>query len=127
MARVFGVVLAFLGQIFTYPSQLRFPADSGGVKYDQVITPELSNSIQETLDAWNTTGLSVAIVPKSGEPEYHSWGNRTEDGDKTTEDVRTAAVPTGMIAEVTFADIIPHGVCVQGILRERAWYSDGRL
>ncbi|KAJ8593158.1 beta-lactamase/transpeptidase-like protein [Rhizopogon salebrosus TDB-379] len=86
MARVFGVVLAFLGQIFTYPSQLRFPADSGGVKYDQVITPELSSSIQETLDAWNITGLSVAIVPKSGEPEYHSWGNRTEDGDKTTED-----------------------------------------
>jgi hypothetical protein len=127
MARVFGVVLGLLGQTFTYPSQIWFSSDTVGVNIGQVITPELSNTIQETLDIWNITGLSVAIVPKSGEPEYHSWGNRTEDGDKTTEDVRTAEVTIGMRSEATFPDVIPHGVCVQGILRERAWYFDGRL
>jgi hypothetical protein len=93
MAKVFGVVLGFLSQTFTYPSQLAqvsFSADHFGVNIGQVITPELSNSIQETLDAWNITGLSVAVIPRSGEPEYHSWGNRTEDGEKTTEHVRIA-------------------------------------
>ncbi|OJA15995.1 hypothetical protein AZE42_10250, partial [Rhizopogon vesiculosus] len=84
MAKVFGLVLGFLTQTFTYPSQVWF--SPVGVNNGQVITPELSNSIQETLDVWNITGLSVAIVPKSGEPEYHSWGNRTEDGESVTQD-----------------------------------------
>ena len=122
MARVFGIVLGFLSQTFTYPSQVWFSADP--VNNGQVITPELSTSIQATLDIWNITGLSVAIVPKSGEPEYHSWGNRTEDGEKTTEDV-WAQIFTSMRPETVFPDIIPYGFCVQGILRERTWHFDG--
>ncbi|OAX32863.1 beta-lactamase/transpeptidase-like protein [Rhizopogon vinicolor AM-OR11-026] len=84
MAKVFGLVLGFLSQTFTYPSQVWF--SPVGANNGQVITPELSNSIQETLDVWNITGLSVAIIPKSGEPEYHSWGDRTEDGESVTQD-----------------------------------------
>ncbi|KAF9233586.1 beta-lactamase/transpeptidase-like protein, partial [Melanogaster broomeanus] len=42
--------------------------------------------IEETLAAENMTGLSVAVVPKHGPPEFHSWGYRTEDGDKITPD-----------------------------------------
>jgi CubicO group peptidase (beta-lactamase class C family) len=78
-----SVALGFLSQLFTY---LTFLADPVWVNNGQVITPELSNTIQETLDIWNITGLSVAVVPRYGEPEFHSWGNMTEDGDKTTED-----------------------------------------
>jgi len=125
MARVFAVVLGFLCQTFSYPSQVWFPANLVRVNNGQVITPELSNSIQATLDVWNITGLSVAIVPKSGEPEYHSWGNRTEDGEKITEEVRTAQVSVGVKSEAALTDFIPHGLCVQGILRERTWHFDG--
>ncbi|OJA19691.1 hypothetical protein AZE42_11210 [Rhizopogon vesiculosus] len=90
MAKVFGLVLGFLTQIFPYPSQVRL--SPVGVNNGQVITPELSNSIQEILDVWNITGLSVAIVPKSGEPEYHSWGDRTEDGESVTQDSKWVAL-----------------------------------
>lgn len=86
MARLLSVALGFLSQPFTHLSQLSFLAGSLWVNNGQVITSELSNSIQETLDIWNITGLSVAVVPRYGEPEFHSWGNMTEDGDETTED-----------------------------------------
>lgn len=86
MAKLLSVVLGFLSQPFIYPPQLSFLTDSTGANNGQIITSELSNSIQETLDIWNITGLSVAIVPKYGEPEFRSWGNMTEDGDKATED-----------------------------------------
>ncbi|KAG2063760.1 beta-lactamase transpeptidase-like protein [Suillus decipiens] len=85
-AKLLNAALSFLSQPFTYLSQLSFLTDSLGVNNGQVITSELSNSIQETLDLWNITGLSVAVVSKYGEPEFHLWGNMTEDGDKTTED-----------------------------------------
>ncbi|KAG2033655.1 beta-lactamase/transpeptidase-like protein [Suillus americanus] len=86
MAKLLSVVLGFLSQPFTRLSQLSFLADPVWVNNGQVITSELSNSIQETLEIWNITGLSVAVVPRYGEPEFRSWGNMTEDGDKTTED-----------------------------------------
>jgi hypothetical protein len=92
MVRVFGLVLGFLSQTFTYPSHVWFSAHPVGLNIGQVITPELSNSIQETLDVWNITGLSVAVVPRSGDPEFHSLGHSSEDGEKTTENVRTADV-----------------------------------
>ncbi|KAG2141566.1 beta-lactamase/transpeptidase-like protein [Suillus cothurnatus] len=83
MAKLLSVALGFLSHSFTY---LTFLADPVWVNNGQVITPELFNTIQETLDIWNITGLSVAVVPRYGEPEFRSWGNMTEDGDKTTED-----------------------------------------
>ena len=127
MSKIFGVVLGLLSQSFTYLSQISLSADFVGVTNGQVFTPEISNSIQEILDIWNITGLSVTVVPRYGEPEFYSWGNRTEDGDKVTENVRPAHVPTSIKSEVAFSDIIPHGICVQGILCERHWHFDGRL
>ncbi|KAH0826363.1 hypothetical protein J3R83DRAFT_5325 [Lanmaoa asiatica] len=55
---------------------------------DHVITPRLSTFIEKTLALENITGLSVAVVPKYGETEFHTWGYRTEDGDEVTPDVR---------------------------------------
>ncbi|KAF9233583.1 beta-lactamase/transpeptidase-like protein [Melanogaster broomeanus] len=72
---------------YTYPSfsQITWSSywHSGDV---DVITPALSAFIEETLAAENMTGLSVAVVPKHGPPEFHSWGYRTEDGDEITPD-----------------------------------------
>ncbi|KAG1846985.1 beta-lactamase/transpeptidase-like protein [Suillus subalutaceus] len=84
MAKLLSVALVFLSQTFTHLSQLSFLADSAWVNNGQVIASGLSNSIQEILDIWNITGLSVAVVPRYGEPEFRSWGNMTEDRDKTT-------------------------------------------
>ncbi|KAG2041984.1 beta-lactamase/transpeptidase-like protein [Suillus americanus] len=86
MAKLLSVALGFLSQPFTHLFQLSFSADPVWMNNGQVITSELSNSIQETLDIWNITGLSVAVVPRYGEPKFHSWGHMTEDGGKTTED-----------------------------------------
>ncbi|KAH7914454.1 beta-lactamase/transpeptidase-like protein [Hygrophoropsis aurantiaca] len=52
----------------------------------RVITPELSAFIEETLSVWNISGLSVAVIPKDGEPELRSWGIRTEEGESVTPD-----------------------------------------
>ncbi|EGO02765.1 hypothetical protein SERLA73DRAFT_176127 [Serpula lacrymans var. lacrymans S7.3] len=49
-----------------------------------VISPDLEAYIQQTLTKSNVPGLSLAIVPKDGEPEFRSWGNMTDDGEKTT-------------------------------------------
>lgn len=51
------------------------------------ITSELSAYIEETMKVFNITGLSVAIVPKDGDPELKTWGYRSEDGEKMTSDV----------------------------------------
>ncbi|KAI6121290.1 beta-lactamase/transpeptidase-like protein [Pisolithus sp. B1] len=56
---------------------------SHGGKY---ITPEIATFIKGTMNASNITGLSVAVVPKSGEPELKAWGYRSEDGGKMTSD-----------------------------------------
>ncbi|KAI6135848.1 beta-lactamase/transpeptidase-like protein [Pisolithus thermaeus] len=56
---------------------------SHGGKY---ITPEVATFIKDTMNASNITGLSVAVVPKSGEPELKAWGYRSEDGEKMTSD-----------------------------------------
>ena len=53
-----------------------------------VITPQLSAFIEDTLALENITGLSVAVISRDGEPEFHAWGYRTEDGDEVTPDVR---------------------------------------
>ncbi|KAG9311213.1 beta-lactamase/transpeptidase-like protein [Chiua virens] len=51
-----------------------------------IISPQLSTFIRNTLALENINGLSVAVISKEGEPEYHSWGHRTEDGDQVTPD-----------------------------------------
>ncbi|KAF8121633.1 hypothetical protein EV363DRAFT_1457306 [Boletus edulis] len=41
-----------------------------------------------TLALDNITGVSVAVVPKQGEPEFHMLGHRSEDGDEVTPETR---------------------------------------
>ncbi|KAG2141556.1 beta-lactamase/transpeptidase-like protein [Suillus cothurnatus] len=72
MAKLLGVALGFLSQPFAHLSQLSFLADPVWVNNGQVITPELSSSIQETLDVWNITDCLSQLS--------------LEDGDETTKD-----------------------------------------
>lgn len=61
-----------------------FQGDNGtGGDY---ITPEVATFIRDMMDASNITGLSVAVVPKNGEPEWKAWGYRSEDGENMTSD-----------------------------------------
>jgi len=69
-------------------SQIPFGDTLHGHHKGTIITPQLSTFIEKTLALENITGLSVAVVPKHGEPEFHTWGYRTEDGDPVTPDVR---------------------------------------
>ncbi|KIJ64017.1 hypothetical protein HYDPIDRAFT_91246 [Hydnomerulius pinastri MD-312] len=78
---------------YTYPSLLTqlglgytVPDSSSSSYGGNVITPVLSTLIEEILAAENITGLSVAVVPKHGTPEFHTWGDRTEEGDEMTPD-----------------------------------------
>lgn len=76
---------------YTYPSlfsQIPFGIPHARLHKDNVITPQLSTFIEETLALENITGLSVAVVSKHAETEFHTWGYRTEDGDEVTPDVR---------------------------------------
>ncbi|KAG1735692.1 beta-lactamase/transpeptidase-like protein [Suillus paluster] len=130
MARLLSVALGFLSQPFAHLSQLSFPTDSVSVNNGQVITPALSNSIQEILDIWNITGLSVAVVPRYGEPEFHSWGNRSENGQQTTEDTlfHMASVSKAFCATALgiLMDDFEHGRNVTPLppdLKEFNWHS----
>lgn len=77
---------------YTYPNlfpQIPFGTSHGPVHKGDVITPQLSTFIKETMALENITGLSIAVIPKHGETEFHSLGYRTEDGDEVTPDVRS--------------------------------------
>ncbi|KAI6044606.1 beta-lactamase/transpeptidase-like protein [Pisolithus marmoratus] len=54
--------------------------------YGEYITPEVVTFIKDAMNLSNITGLSVAVVPKDGEPELNAWGYRSEDGEKMTSD-----------------------------------------
>ncbi|KAH7929367.1 beta-lactamase/transpeptidase-like protein [Leucogyrophana mollusca] len=87
-AALFGL-LALPLLTLTYPHilpQVSFLGGNPNLNGGQVISPKLSEFIEETLSAWNISGLSVAIVRKDGEPELRSWGKRTEEGDRVAPD-----------------------------------------
>lgn len=55
-----------------------------------VITPEFFQFVKGIVDSSNIRGLSLAIVRKNEEPEYGTWGIRTEEGDAMSSIVRPA-------------------------------------
>ncbi|KAI6121289.1 beta-lactamase/transpeptidase-like protein [Pisolithus sp. B1] len=65
-----------------WPSSFQDDNGTGG----EYITPEVAAFVRDMMDASNITGVSVAVVPKNGEPELKAWGYRSEDGEKMTSD-----------------------------------------
>ena len=58
---------------------------------EPVLTPDLTDIIQEVVDSHRIPGLALAVVRKNGHPlghpEFGTWGKKSEDGSRVTEDV----------------------------------------
>ncbi|KAH9038941.1 beta-lactamase/transpeptidase-like protein [Lactarius pseudohatsudake] len=51
-----------------------------------VLTPDLTDIVQEIVDTHQIPGLALAIVRKNGHSEFGTWGKKSEDGSRVTED-----------------------------------------
>lgn len=67
--------------------QILFQATSQDTKAPKIITPELSNYVEQTLKTYDVPGMSLAVVRKDGTVELGAWGHKTENGDPATPDV----------------------------------------
>lgn len=52
-----------------------------------VLSKELTNTVAAILKNNTVPGYSLAIIRPGQDVEFGSWGNRTEEGDKTTPQV----------------------------------------
>ncbi|KAH8991103.1 beta-lactamase/transpeptidase-like protein [Lactarius hatsudake] len=53
---------------------------------EPVLTPDLTDIIQGVVDTHQIPGLALAIVRKNGHSEFGTWGKKSEDGSRVTED-----------------------------------------
>ncbi|KAH9055950.1 beta-lactamase/transpeptidase-like protein [Lactarius vividus] len=53
---------------------------------EPVLTPDLTDIIQDIVDTHQIPGLALAIVRKNGHSEFGTWGKKSEDGSRVTED-----------------------------------------
>lgn len=54
---------------------------------EPVLTSDIREIVQDIVDTNQIPGLSLAIVRKNGQSEFGTWGKRSEDGSRVTEDV----------------------------------------
>ncbi|KAH9038943.1 beta-lactamase/transpeptidase-like protein [Lactarius pseudohatsudake] len=50
---------------------------------EPVLTPDLTDIVQEIVDTHQIPGLALAIVRKNGHSEFGTWGKKSEDGSRT--------------------------------------------
>ncbi|KAH8991093.1 beta-lactamase/transpeptidase-like protein, partial [Lactarius hatsudake] len=78
---------------------------------EPVLTPDLTDIVQEIIDTHQIPGLALAIVRKNGHSEFGTWGKKSEDGSRVTEDGgNTTPLPTGLSTlswQTKLADILP--------------------
>ncbi|KAI9456693.1 beta-lactamase/transpeptidase-like protein [Lactarius psammicola] len=53
---------------------------------EPVLTPDLTDIIQKIIDTHQIPGLALAVVRKNGYTEFGTWGKKSEDGSRMTED-----------------------------------------
>ncbi|KAH9001587.1 beta-lactamase/transpeptidase-like protein [Lactarius akahatsu] len=53
---------------------------------EPILTPDLTDIVQEIVDTHQIPGLALAIVRKNGHSEFGTWGKKSEDGSRVTED-----------------------------------------
>ncbi|KAH9063769.1 beta-lactamase/transpeptidase-like protein [Lactarius deliciosus] len=53
---------------------------------EPVLTPDLTDIIQGIVDTHQIPGLALALVRKNGHSEFGTWGKKSEDGSRVTED-----------------------------------------
>jgi hypothetical protein len=71
-----------------------FPFSLSG-NHQEIITPKLSDFIQDVLTAANVPGISIGIVGPDGHTEFGAWGIKTDEGENLTPDVSNL-VPTNL-------------------------------
>ncbi|KAF8167031.1 beta-lactamase/transpeptidase-like protein [Mycena galopus ATCC 62051] len=81
---IFQSILAPLILTATLGQASQTPRSNSG--NGTVIDDQLSSRIQDIMQAFNLTGVSVGILSPSGEAEFGLWGNRSESGEKVTSD-----------------------------------------
>ncbi len=69
---------------YQYPFDVLGPATA---KFKPLLTPDLTDIIQEIVDAHQIPGLALAVVRKNGHLEFGNWGKKSEDGSRVTADV----------------------------------------
>ncbi|KAF8189219.1 hypothetical protein K438DRAFT_1936129 [Mycena galopus ATCC 62051] len=83
-AMIFQSILAPLILTATLGQASQTPRSTAG--NGTVIDEKLSSLIQDIMQAFNLTGVSVGILSPSGEAEFGAWGNRSESGEKVASD-----------------------------------------
>ncbi|KAH9063775.1 beta-lactamase/transpeptidase-like protein [Lactarius deliciosus] len=53
---------------------------------EPVLTPDLTDIIQRIVETHQIPGLALAVVRKNGHSEFGTWGKKSEDGSRVTED-----------------------------------------
>ncbi|KAI9446776.1 beta-lactamase/transpeptidase-like protein [Lactarius indigo] len=53
---------------------------------EPILTPDLTDIVQDIVDTNQIPGLALAIVHKDGHSEFGTWGKMSEDGSRVTED-----------------------------------------
>ncbi|KAI9461915.1 beta-lactamase/transpeptidase-like protein [Lactarius psammicola] len=54
--------------------------------FEPVLTPDLTDIVQQIVDTHQIPGLALAVVRKNGYSEFGTWGKKSEDGSEMTED-----------------------------------------
>ena len=62
-----------------------------GLNAKKILTPPVKAWIQDVQSSLDVPGISVAVVQNTDDPEFGTWGIRSEDGDAMTSDVRRPA------------------------------------
>ncbi len=71
--------------------------DQAPKAFKRLITPELSANAERLVGSLGPPGLSLGVIQfdrfsKERQIEFGAWGNRSEDGDKTTQDVSLPSI-----------------------------------
>ncbi len=68
--------------------QVSFAAQTESRNHGIIITPELSDLVEEIMNNATIPGFSLGVI-YSDKVEFGSWGRKTEDGTNMTTDVST--------------------------------------
>jgi hypothetical protein len=92
----------------------------------EVLTQELRDELAALLDRTGKFGYAVGVVRPHAEVqmEYFVWGNRTEDGEPMTKDVRLPQSVYVLMTQCT-SDHHRDRQHIQAVYRDRAWPRHG--
>lgn len=96
---------------------------------EDVLSPAIKSRIDTILEKHNVTGHSLAVVRLGAQVEYHQWGNRTEDGEAPTKEVRRLFGSTSFhsLSVLFVPDAILSWFVLESIPSDLGWDHHRRL